>query len=381
MTAIAPIYRIILKNQYYEKVAEFDSWIDLNYARELNGVDTYSFTINSTDPRCELFQLDGMLRIDRKIPGANVAWYQEFIGLHRSDEYRISERGELQYTSVGAGLNDFLARTIINYKEGTIKAEKSAVGETVIKEYVLENCGEEALVEQPYERQVYGVLPDFVVEPSFGSGILWEGSRAFENLLDTIRDIAKLSNLDYAVNFEENLQKFVFRVYPEQFGADRTTIGLDRNTGLNSAGNAPVIFSIESGTLQNIEYVYDRTAESNAVSVLGDGDGATREIQVVSASTVSDSPWNRREVARPQGGFISQMQAAGYEVLNELSAKEMLTYQPLQQPSQLYGKHYFMGDRVTVYFRGNTYHKRITGISNNVSEGKGDQILLTFSDL
>lgn len=378
MTGIASKCNVVLRDTNYQQVAIFDSWSDFSYTKEVNGVDSYTLSINGADPRCDLFELDGMITVYRQIPGISTEWYEEFVGLHRFPKYSISDNGVNTFTSVGVGLNDFLARTIINYKEGTIKAEKINYGEIVIKEYVLENCGWQARTEQPYERQSYGVLRDFVVETSGANGVLWEGSRAFENLLETIRDIARLSDLDYAVVFDNSLQKFVFRVYPNQLGTDRTTVGLSNVTGLNTAGNAPVIFSLGLGNVQNIEYAYDRSNESNVVSVLGDGAGATREIQVVTRSSTSDSPWNRREVARPQGGFISQMQYAGNELLAELSAKELVNFVPLQQESQLYGIHYFLGDKVTVSFKGTDYHKRITGVSNKISDK--ESITITFSD-
>lgn len=379
MTDITPRYYVELKDQLYNRVAFFDAPLSLSYRKAINEVGTYSMTIQSTDNRVALFELDGMVVIHRSIPGVGLDWYEEFVGLHRSPEDIVQDEGITTFTSHGVDLRDFIARTIINYKEGTIKAEKSTYAETAIKEYVIENCGNQALVDPPYERLSYGVLPDFEVEASSGLGSVWEGSRAFENLLDVIQAISAGSKIDFNVIFDTNIRKFIFKTYYPQFGFDRTTVGLDPTTGYNAAGNRPVIFMLPAGNILNMRYTYDRTSEVNVVSVLGDGDGATREVQVVSRSSQYDSPWNRRESSRAHSGYISEMQAAGNEDLDAGVAKEVVEFSPLQQATKLYGFHYDVGDKITIRYRGQDFHKRI--LSADVTMGIMDGINLTCSDL
>src|SRR5512146_439390 len=127
MQSIAARYSIILRNQAMQKVAEFDSWSSLEYTKSINEVDSYSFTISGSDPRNELFELDGIVQIKRTVPGCNVPKYQEFVGLHRKYQLTEESGGLSKFMSCGVGLDDFLARTIINYKKATIKSEKSTV--------------------------------------------------------------------------------------------------------------------------------------------------------------------------------------------------------------------------------------------------------------
>lgn len=379
MTDITARYCIELYDQTYAKIALFDAPYDLTYHKEINSVGTFSFSLDYNDPRTALFELDGMAVIRRSIPGVQLDWYDEFVGLHRSDSDNLPESAAGKFISSGPDLNDFLARTIINYREGTVKAQKSGPAETVIKEYVLENCGNQALIAVPYERCSDGVLQDFEVEASTGAGKSWEGTRAFENLLDTIQIIAKYADMDFNVTFDNTLKKFIFRTYADQLGEDRTTIGLNTHDGLNAAGNRPVIFSTQNGTIQKLKRTYDRMSESNVVSVLGDGDGATRLVEVVFRNTRYDSPWNRREISRAQSGYISEMQTAGEEALNETSAKDIIEFSPMQQSSQLYGLHYNVGDRITIRHRGVDSHKRIIAADNQASSDNA--LTLTFSDL
>lgn len=374
MSSIAERYYVVVRDQTYTPVALFDTWIDLSFHKVLNGVGSFALTLDANDSRIDLFELDGLVQIYRSVPGQDLGWYEEFNGLFRSSEYTVDESGRKIFIASGTCLNDFLARTIINYKEGTTRAYKNDFGQNCIVQYVYENCGEIALVPAPDERESNGVLKDFIVDPENDTGEMWEGDRAFQNLLDVIQDIAKLSNLYYEVWWWD-IGKFWFWTNTDKLWYDRTTVGLDPNTGLNTAGFSPVIFSVSNGTLQSSKYNYDRTNESNVVSVLGDGDGATREVQVRSASTINDSPWNRREVSRPQNGFISEMQMAGDEALEELKAKEVISVVALQQPSQLYGKHYWYGDKVTASVRGTEYHRLVSEI--NYSSGN---LAITLSE-
>jgi hypothetical protein len=387
MTFIAPRYFVIARDQLYRKVAVFDSWEELSYTKMIRDVSTCSLKLRAEDPRTDLFKLDGILQVFRSLPGLPTlpgpptdpsTWTQEYIGLHRGWEYEYAEDGNFIMTSLSVGLNDLLARTIINYPEGTIKSYKNIAAETAMKEYVEENCGPTALIIPPYERVIDGVLPDFTVEPTTGLGAVWEGDRSMQNLLDVIKDISQFANLDFDIEWVETPSpEFTFKVYPNQVGTDRSVVGLDRTTGLNGAGNVPVIFEVSAGTVSKFNFVNNRTSESNVVSILGDGDGATRTIVTRVDPSSTDSPWNRREIARPGSGFISQMEIAGDEALNEFRAKTIISIDPLNQPNLAYGKHYFVGDVITTYFKSVPYNRRILGATIEAKIDGSQKLILS----
>jgi len=379
--AIASRFKCVLRNvATFSKVAVFDSWLGLVYNNIVNGVGAYTITLSADDPRISLFELDGIFEIYRSTPGSAVPWYQEGIYLNRTPVEWIDDSGKKLYSHSGVGLNDLLARTEINYPAATIKSYKLAPSETCMKEYVEENCGPSATMAIGNERESDGVLPNFEVELDSGYGIEWEGDKAFENLLETLQEIAKFSNIDFNVEWTESSGKFIFKTFPDQLGLDRTTVGLIPSTGINSHGNSPVIFSMELGNVKNIKKTYDRGSEVNVVSVLGEGDGATREVQLRSLPSKLDSPWNRREVSRPKSGFESEMQIFGDGVLADLSAKEVIEFAPLRQPSTLYGKHFFFGDKITVKFNDIDYHKRVSEVSNSVIDMEENPSFV-FADL
>lgn len=378
MDSISPSFFLKVRDQSFNIVALFDSWNSLSYMKKVNSVYTYTLVLNSDDPRSDLFELDGLVELWREVPGCNISAYQEFIGLHRSIEDQIMKDKTKIITLTGVGLNDLLARTIINYPPATVKSYKNTASETAMKEYVEENCGSLATLAEG--RESLGVFPFFSVEADGGHGDLWEGDRAWENLLEVLQDIARFSEIDFNVEWDSLSEEFVFKTYVGQYGEDRTIQGLDPVTGLNSAGNAPVIFSLERGNLSSIIRAFDRISESNVVTVLGDGDGATVDVQVRSTLAIVDSPWNRREICRSKAGFVSEMQIYGDEILTETSAKDILTFSPLLQPSCMYGKHYFLGDKVSILFKGAYYSLRIYSVSNP-SVGTKESLTMTFSEL
>jgi hypothetical protein len=59
---------------------------------------------------------------------------------------------------------------------------------------------------------------------------------------------------------------------------------------------------------------------------------------------------------------------------------ETFTFAPLQQPKQLYGLHYFLGDRVTMRYGNIERNKRIVSVKISVAEGK-EIITMEFADI
>ncbi len=383
VASIAANYYIRLLSSLSQQVDLFDKVTAINFNHKLNGVGSFTLEFDDlTDARKNKFSLDGQVEIYRSVPGVGLDWYVEFPGFHRTEEETITKDKRQIFRSIGVGYNSLLQRTDIGYKEGTIRADKFDVAETVMKEYVEENCGPSATIVNG--REIDGVFPYFSVQRDAALGPLWSGSRAFENLLDVMQAISIYAEIDFDVLRVGN-PWFIFVTYNLLKGADRTIVGLDSATGKNAAGNYPVTLSVDLGNVQQAIYENNRLEEANVCIVLGDGEGSTREVLVKSdPASVNDSPWNRIEVARPsQPAFIPglseeaaaelktfSMEQTGTEVLNELKAKEDFTFTPLQQPSTLYGLHYFMGDRITIKFRDFVTHKRIVGVQIRVQKDR-----------
>lgn len=387
--SIASRVYVRLKDQNGVQVALFEDFEYLEINEKLNDVGSYALRfVGEDDVRYGLFELDGQLEFYRRVlgqTGIRAQWKQEWQAFHRKARRVTNPDGSRSFESTGVGYNDLLARSVVAYKEGTIRADKNAPAETVMKEYVDENCGPTAdatVVGRLYQ----GGFPNFSVEVDGGNGIVWAGGRAYENVLDVLKEIADLSNIDFAVTPSGDAT-FEFRTYVNQLGSDRTNVGLNPSNGLNAAGNAPVVFAVDFGTVQSIEYELDRLSEANVAIVMGKGEGSTRTtVTRVNYTNLDDSPWNRREVARSSTSYDEDyetysLNTFGDEILEEMKPKEVFVFKPIQTETLVYGLDYFLGDRVTALYRGIERNKKIVGVKVVFSSGVGESVELEFEDV
>lgn len=408
MASTLGTYYVRLMNQSGVQVALFDDWVNLEYTNKVNDVGEYQFVINGDDARVPLFELDGQFEVWRSVPGMNVGWYLDYEGFHRKQERITTSDGKRMFVSRGVSYNDLLARTVIGYKEGTIRSEKNAPAETAMKEYVRENCTDladdrtvvgrlnfdEHLGDPIYEPGPTGgfigytgevvytsALPGFTVEEDGFGGPNWQGERAYENLLSTLQDISGVSGVDFAVS-GNGPAKFIFRTYLDGLGIDRRYSDLNPVTGLNGSGNIPVLFSVPFGTVREITYTNDRLKEANAVMVLGQGELSTKEVYTVAdTDAIAASPWNRREVVRPGSNqdYDYQFRLIGKETLQENAANEGVDFTPLQTETNCLGLHYDIGDWVTARYDDIYMDKHITKVMIRISASE-EGITIEFGD-
>jgi len=380
---MAARYKIHLKDQSGDLVAIFDDFTSLSISHRINSIDTCNFSIDDDDSRIPLFELDGQIEVYRSFPAFGVDWYLEFEGFHRTFNRQIFENGNRYYSSFARGYNDLLTRRIVAYYAGTDQASKSGVGETVMKEYVDENCGPGA-TSPP--RISDGVTAGFTIEADSALGDTWEGSKAYIDVLSACQDIANKSGIDFKVRGNGAAQ-FIFRTYDGQLGDDRSVVGLDRTTGLNAEGNAPIIFTVSRGNMGEPVYSLKRMAEGNLCFVLGEGVESDREIVERSdTDAIDDSPWNRREFSRDarNRSTTAGYESAGDAALEENQAEETFSFKPIQIESTLYGRDYFFGDIITGRYGDIERNKKLIGMDLNVSDQADDdpeRITVTLGDV
>ncbi len=361
-------YQIRLLDTLGVEQVRLTEWEHLEFEHRLNDVGTFALAVYGELSVLDSLGVDWQVEVWRQDLDESIALYLEYEGLVRWQEREVTRQGQSLALIAGLDYKDLLRRRMILYFAGSAETSKTGVGETVMKAYVDENAGPGA-ISPP--RVAAGNFSGFTVEADAAGGSAWTGARAWRNLLEVCREIALDTGIDFQV-VGNGAAAFQFQAGVTPLGDDRSTVGLDPATGLNGAGNAPVIFSLVLGNMQAPRYALDRRAEITAVTALGQGQQDDRQVVDRTSGDISDSPWNRIETVRPAGleSTAAGLNAAADVVLEELAARESFTFQPSQIPSLLYGREYFFGDLVTSRFRGIERNFQITSLRIQVSGGQ-----------
>ncbi len=377
---LASRYQIRVNDVLGAQVAVLDLWRNLKYRHAINGAEDFALTLSGKDDRIPLFTTDGEVEVWRCIPG-KLDWYREWKGLVEDSYDVLAENGDWEYTITGCGLKGLLSRRCVEWHSGTAQADKADVAETVIKAYVNENFGAGATVAAG--RFSDGLMVELSVEVDSARGDYWEGQRSGRNVLETIQEIANYSSLGFDM-VETSARAWEFRIYTDQPGVDRTNVGLDPATGLNAAGNVPVVFAPELNNVKSATLEKLHSKEFNAVAVMGQGQGDQRQVVTVEdVVAIGVSPINRREVTRggnSQDDSLAGLEYLGYEELERSQYVEALKFTPKSNEGTLYGLQYGFGDRITAQFRGMDYHKRIVAVDAVVGPD-GESLSFEFADI
>lgn len=365
---MATRYQIRLLNQAGAQVSLLVEWRSLEYTKRVNRVGSYILTLDGDLPVVDDFVLDGYVEILRRDIDASPSfgWTLDFEALQRTQQRATASNGLSTFLSSGEGYNSILARRRILFRASTTGADKSGAGETVMKSYVNQNAGPGSIAPRLFN----GVTPGFTIQADGGAGATWEGSRPFRPLMGVLREIADATSVDFQV-VGTGPATFEFQAQVKPIGIDRTNVGIDPATGLNAAGNAPVIFSLDLGNMQTPSYSLVRGAEVTAAIVLGQGVENAREVIERTSAAITDSPLNRIESVSNanEENTTAGLNSVGDALLEKLQAKEDFDFQTLQIPGLLYGRDYFLGDLVTARYKTIERQKQIIGVTINVTEG------------
>lgn len=377
------IWKIRVKDEDGTLVAELDDFRRLMVQRRVNAPGQIVLAMNGNDSRTADFQLDGQVEAWRRDQTVGLQWYAEHETFFRSLVDETDDRGYRTFTAYCAGYLDLAAREPIAYPAGTSYTRKSGDGSLVMRRFVNENIGPGA---NSVDRYWDGTQPGLTIGSTPTAGYTWSGQRTAKNLLETLQEIGDATFTDFDI-VGTAPDTYEFRTYPGQRGTDRTTSGLDAATGLNSAGNAPLIFAQELGNMRRPRYVFSHSEEVNTVAALGPGEGRERLVTVrYNIPAVNASKRNRRAIARDarQQYSVSEREALGDSILQARQARQELTFEVIQLPGCYYGIHYTLGDFITARYAGVTFDKRIVGVTINVeaaNRGLIETIDLDLADI
>lgn len=359
-------YQVRVKNAAGALVAVIED-ASFTIVRKVNDIGSHRLDISGISPNALVFVLDGQVEVWRRDIVEDIDWYLEYEGFHRTPIWFTTQEGDDRFISLGVTYEDLLKRRIILYAKDSAGAAKSGSGESVIKDYVDENAGPGAT--SPPRELSSGVTAGLIIEADNAAGGSWAGDRAYENLLDVVKEIAQATGVDFRTI---GTGPATFEFQAGDLATDRTTDGLNPITGLNGVGNAPVIFALGFGNMISPSYSVEHREEGNAVAVLGQGIEDDRVlIERSDAAAIAASTWNRSEASKNanQEDTVQGLNSAGDALLDQLQAKETLDFEVVQTPASLYGRDYFLGDLVTARYKDFEVNRQIQEVEIEIADG------------
>ena len=369
-----PTYEIRLKDQAGGIVARFHGGgrgltggglQRFSYQKEVREPGPHSLVLQGDDERIDLFELDGQVEFWRNDLVWGSGWYLDYEGFHRYPEFTLDDQGREVFIARGVGYNCLLASDTIQYAAGSAQCCKTMACETAAKEFVDENIGPGAGLDALGNSRVRLGL---AVQADAATGAVWDGCRAYKNLLDILIELADYAPADFMV-VGTGPATFEFQWAADQWGDDHTFGSAD-----------PTVFSARLGNVDGMTQGFNRIDEVNIVNVLGSGLAAARTIETrQNAALLAGSPWARRAVARDarDTDVVARLQARGDAVLNEQEPKRDLSFGVLQTIATRYGRDWDLGDLVSVEYRGWRVDVKVTAVTVSMASDGAETIIPT----
>lgn len=113
-------------------------------------------------------------------------------------------------------------------------------------------------------------IPNLIVETSKNRGEKLQFQTRYKNLSDELTKLAKTSGLGFTVDLDYKSKKFIFSVLE------------GKDLSFNQRVNPPAIFSVEYDNIINQNYIESDIGYKNVGYVAGQGEGAEREVHILS---------------------------------------------------------------------------------------------------
>lgn len=369
----------------YPFAGEFAS---LNYTKVVNGPGKlHSFSAPAHGLDQSLVGLDYQLQVWRKPPGGTA--YSDFVALLRHWKFVLDGGGAVWLVAEdNQDINELLARRIVAYKSGT--AQAIANGEAA--DDAMKRIFDENFLAGATDAARSIAANSVSADADITAGPELDKAFAYQTVLELFQEISQetrqagnelffemaITEVDYHTGYL-SLQ---FRTYTGQPGADRT----------HDTTN-PVIFSPEFGNIGQMEREYDYRGQETAVYVAGPGAGVARTlVEVEDTDAQAASAWNRREgfvdardaqnTAEALGVAVEVLlQARGQQRLGETRPRLRINGRVQSTEYTLYGRDWFLGDRVTANGLGAQFDVLIRLVNVNIARGNEQITALVEAEL
>jgi len=368
---MARIYQLAFRDTTGSLVTVMDltGAVQMRYSKTLNGCGAFLLTLPADLSKPIMSTLDAVVQ---------VIWSDE-AGQNVIDGTYLLRR----FAPVGEGLNDvfmvggvglehLLWRRIFLSEDDPLEVNgfstKSGPADTVMSQVIDEQCITPAT-------NTSRALPGLQLGPVAGTGssVAFREESSDTKVLELVRKLAAASGADFWVEYGQTGPTFTV-----QLG----TVGTDRRKSTNSPLGLPyVYFAPQLGNLDQPELDMDRQEEQNHVYVFGQGPAGSRLVYGQVGSGAADSPWNDCEFgvqAKNTKTLDDWLTEADAALNDERTRLTSFTFRPQKDTRfALYGRDWFLGDKVTVAYQDHEFEMRIPTVEITVTS-EGDDIKPTM---
>lgn len=325
----------------------------LSYTKRLNDEGLLVFDLDAGHDAIADLERYGQVEVWRRDAANSLDWYADFESFFIEERRSANDDGYSTFQASCYGTLRLLKDATIAWPANVANRTlfTAAKAETIMKTLVTYNATSSATTANGRIRTTDQSHITVAADGAGGNTITF--ACAQDNLLSSLQDIARIGDRDFYLT-RTAAQTWQFNT-AQYLGTDRS---------------ANVIFALNYGNMSNPVLLRNRANEKTVMIVGGQGTDSTRSFEVRTGDNY-DASTNSTEEFYPATEYTTAagLQAAGDKRLDELRAKDDLTWNVIQTPGSLYGVHYFLGDLVTGYYEGVTATKQISAVTVTFAPG------------
>lgn len=344
-----------------------DGYSMLSYVKAVNEIGSGLVVLNAESALADVLAPNGEPVLDMQVEfwrsdsDNEIAPYCDFYGFLRDREYTTDDNGQIRLIAYLDEQSDYLRRAAIDYRANVANRTlfSAVAAETILKTLVTRNATSSGTTGDGRDRNVDTWGSYISVAADTAAGTTLTLSCMGRNLYEVLKEVAETGGLDFSL-VKTGAQAWEFRT--------AALLGTDR-----SSGSSTVTFSLPYGNMRRPGLRSNRRGEKTVVIAGGQGVDSARTV-AVRTGTNHNATYNSFElfINASQYSTTAGLNTEADERLEELRARDALSFDVIQVPSTLYGKHYFLGDKVRAYFLGFSYTPQIRRVAVDV-RSRGNQ--------
>ena len=327
--------------------AEITDFLSLDYLKVVNSPGQLEFVLSGDHAAIQYLVNLAVVEVWRRNVDESIAWYRDFVGIFRDEERNYKDRKKRFHAKI-PGIMSMLGWRVINWSANTTDRSvfTNKMAKYIVDKMVDYNISGNATVANSRKRE--GRIP-YIVDIVGDNGASGIDFPCFGDvLLEAIQKVVTIGDCDFDLEFDGTDSWFDVHIYDGQLGTDRS---------------ASVQFNLLFGNMAEPTYSMDRSIEKTVACVWGKGEESAREYVTRTGDNYSLNNDVEVFVDGSQRDTAAGYNAIGDQKLKEYKATDNLEFDVLQTPASLYGKHYFLGDRITGVYDDVTKVLKITSVA------------------